>query len=185
MDTVSRATRSRMMAGIRGTDTKPEMLVRKALFSAGFRYRKNCAGLPGTPDLKLTQYKAVIFVHGCFWHGHDCRYFRIPKSNSSFWADKIRHNKERDARDILALFNSGWRVCVVWECATRVSANKNIWPSVTGALSTWIKGTEPFMEIFDPESMHTEPKNEESPKLAPGINSDIEAFVAERAPPYS
>ncbi|MGD9938596.1 MAG: very short patch repair endonuclease, partial [Clostridia bacterium] len=78
MDTVSPQLRSRMMAGIRGKDTQPERLVRSALFARGFRYRKNCRDLPGRPDLKLTRYRAVILIHGCFWHGHDCRYFRLP-----------------------------------------------------------------------------------------------------------
>jgi len=172
------------MAGIHGTNTKPERMVREALFSAGFRYRKNCAELPGKPDLKLTKYKAVIFVHGCFWHGHDCRYFRLPFSNTKFWADKIWRNKERDARDIKALFDSGWRVCVVWECATRSSARRNIWPLVIALLEDWIRGTDPFMELYDPGAMHTEPEGEAQIKVVPGINLDMDLFVAERSISY-
>ena len=117
------------MAGIHGTDTKPERLVRAALFAAGFRYRKNCGDLPGQPDIKLTRYRVVILVHGCFWHGHACRYFRLPGCNSEFWAKKIGLNRERDARDIIALTGTGWRVCVVWECAIHESGAE--------ALGTW------------------------------------------------
>jgi DNA mismatch endonuclease (patch repair protein) len=113
MDTVSGETRSRMMAAIHGTDTKPERLVRWALFARGFRYRKNCRDLPGRPDIKLTRYRAIIFVHGCFWHGHNCRNFRLPGSNKEFWVAKITRNRERDMHDVTALLGSGWRVCIV------------------------------------------------------------------------
>jgi DNA mismatch endonuclease (patch repair protein) len=124
-------------------------------------------------------------VHGCFWHGHDCRYFRLPYSNTEFWAEKIRRNRERDVRDIRALSALGWRVCVVWECAMRSSAKRNIWPSAIGLLSDWIRGTEPFMELYDKEAMRTETVAVASNTLTPGISSDMELFVAERAPLYS
>jgi|GEM_PF-674604 len=185
MDTVSRSTRSRMMAGIRGIDTKPERMIREALYSAGFRYRKNCTDLPGKPDIKLTRYRAVVLVHGCFWHGHDCRHFRIPGSNSEFWADKIKRNRERDARDIIALIAAGWRVCVVWECAIRRSTKADGWPAMTVTLSGWIRGAAPFMEIYDPEAMRTPPVRQEADVREPGVNSNVDAFVAERGPQYA
>lgn len=185
MDTVTRSTRSRMMAGIRGTDTKPERLVRAALFAAGFRYRKNCGGLPGKPDIKLTKHRAVILVHGCFWHGHDCRYFRIPGSNSGFWTDKIRRNRERDARDIVALTASGWRVCIVWECAVRTSTRTDGWPAMIAALSDWIRGTSPFMEIYDAGSMRAAPETQATGAWRPGVHASAAEFVAERIQPYA
>lgn len=184
MDTVPQATRSRMMAGIRGTDTKPERMVRMALFAAGFRYRKNCRDLPGKPDIKLTKYRAVILVHGCFWHGHDCRYFRIPSSNADFWAKKIGHNRERDARDILALTQSGWRVCVIWECATRKSAKNSDFATIISLLTEWIKGKEPFIELYNTEAMTAKVDGNRMVKWEIGINSDMEVFVAERNTPY-
>ena len=105
------------MACIKGKETSPETMVRKYLFSRGFRYRKNDRKLYGTPDIVLPKYKAVIFVNGCFWHGHDgCKYFVWPKSNSEFWRKKIETNRERDRRNIELLRNDGWRVIIIWEC---------------------------------------------------------------------
>ncbi|GAB2884805.1 very short patch repair endonuclease [Microvirgula curvata] len=118
-DIVDKATRSRMMSGIRGKDTKPEVLIRRALHSQGFRYRLHDKGLPGKPDLVFPKYKAVVFIHGCFWHGHDCRYFKVPQTRTAFWQDKINTNRQRDARQLAQLLQAGWRVLVIWECATR------------------------------------------------------------------
>ena len=118
-DIVDKATRSRMMSGIRGKDTRPEVLVRKALHALGFRYRLHNKSLPGKPDLSFPKYKAVIFIHGCFWHGHSCRYIRVPKTRTDFWQDKINSNRLRDAQQLLQLQQAGWRVLIVWECATR------------------------------------------------------------------
>ena len=118
-DVVDKATRSRMMAGIRGKNTKPELIVRRGIFSKGFRFRLHVRNLPGRPDLVFSRYKAVIFVHGCFWHGHDCRFFRAPKTNAGFWKAKIRGNRGRDERHALKLLSDGWRVMTVWECALR------------------------------------------------------------------
>ena len=115
-DTVDKATRSRMMAGIRGKDTKPEKAIRSALHSAGFRYRVHVAGLPGKPDIVFPKYKAVIFVHGCFWHRHaDCWWSTTPSSNAVFWAEKFAQNVARDNRNIVDLKKMGWRVATVWE----------------------------------------------------------------------
>lgn len=118
-DVVDKATRRRMMSSIRGKDTKPEVLIRKALHAQGFRYRLHDKALPGKPDLVFPKYKAVVFIHGCFWHGHDCRYFKVPQTRTAFWVDKIAGNQRRDARQLALLNNTGWRVLVVWECATR------------------------------------------------------------------
>lgn len=117
MDVHDKKTRSYNMSRIKGKDTKPEEIVRKHLFSQGFRYRKNDKRLPGTPDIVLPKYKTVIFVNGCFWHGHkDCRYFVVPKTNTDFWLNKINANIERDKRKQEALKELGWNVIVVWEC---------------------------------------------------------------------
>ena len=105
------------MSHIRSRDTRPETMVRHYLFSRGFRYRKNVRALPGTPDIVLGRYRTVIFVNGCFWHGHEgCRYFRLPKTNASFWQQKIERNQARDARDRMELRLMGWHVIQVWEC---------------------------------------------------------------------
>lgn len=112
--------RSRCMSAIKSNDTKPEMLVRKYLHGMGLRYGLHNKKLPGSPDIVLRKYKTVIFINGCFWHGHDnCRYYRLPKSNIEFWQTKINRNRERDKRDIEALRKRGWRVIVIWECELR------------------------------------------------------------------
>lgn len=105
------------MSHIRGKDTRPEIAVRKGLFAAGFRYRLNVRSLPGTPDIVLRKYHTVVFVNGCFWHGHEgCRYYVLPKTNSSFWAAKIERNRRRDSAVQARLQALGWRVIVLWEC---------------------------------------------------------------------
>lgn len=110
-------TRSYNMSRIRNKNTKPEELVRKYLFSQGFRYRKNDSRFPGKPDVVLPKYKTVIFVNGCFWHGHTgCRYFVWPKNNAEFWKNKIMENTQRDAKNQSLLLEQGWRVIVIWEC---------------------------------------------------------------------
>lgn len=107
------------MAAITGRDTKPELIIRKALYARGFRYRLNVKALPGRPDIVLRRYRAVIFVHGCFWHGHDCHLFKWPKTRPEFWREKIGRNVERDAETVSALLDDGWRVATVWECALK------------------------------------------------------------------
>ena len=105
------------MSRIRGKNTKPEMLVRKYLFAHGYRYRLHSKNLPGKPDIVLPKYKTVIFVHGCFWHGHkDCKYFVVPKTRTDWWLNKINGNKANDAKKELALKQAGWKVLVIWEC---------------------------------------------------------------------
>jgi len=119
VDVVDRATRSRMMSGIRGRDTGPERLIRSALHRLGFRFRLHPADVPGRPDLILPRYNAALFVHGCFWHGHDCSLFRLPGTHREFWRTKIRRNIERDAEVARLLAQLGWRQLTIWECAFR------------------------------------------------------------------
>ena len=116
MDNHSKETRSYNMSRIRSTNNRPEELVRKYLFSKGFRYRKNDKRLPGKPDIVLPKYKTVIFVNGCFWHKHDCGRFVWPSSNEEYWRTKIQRNIERDAEHVAHLQKNGWKVIVVWEC---------------------------------------------------------------------
>ncbi len=105
------------MASIKGKDTKPEMLVRRYLHSRGYRYRVNVRRLPGTPDIVLHKYRTVIFINGCFWHGHeDCRYFVLPKSNTQYWQQKIERNKERDVEKRIQLRLLGWHTIIIWGC---------------------------------------------------------------------
>jgi len=137
-DVVDAATRSRMMAGIRGKDTKPEMIVRRALHARGFRYRLHDRKLPGSPDLCFPKYRAVIFVHGCFWHGHDCKLFVWPKSRPQFWRKKIEGNRARDLLRTKELLKANWRVCTVWECSLRqVDASER--EDLVGTLERWLR----------------------------------------------
>ncbi len=185
MDTVSPETRSRIMSAIRGTDTLPERMLRSALFARGYRFRINCRDLPGRPDLKLTKHRVVILVHGCFWHGHDCRYFRMPSSNSAFWAEKFRKNRERDARNVIDLRKMGWRVCVVWECAVRRVTPGDDPAKVVDALCRWMEGRRPFLELFDAEAVASKAVGEERPRRTRvGRNADAGLFAAERSPGY-
>lgn len=125
-DVHSAKTRSYNMSCIRNKNTKPEELVRKYLFSKGLRYRKNDTRLPGKPDIVLPKYKAVVFVNGCFWHGHiGCRYFVWPQNNAEFWKKKINDNIARDEKNHMLLQELGWRVFVVWECELKRSVIEN------------------------------------------------------------
>lgn len=124
-DVMTPEQRSRCMAAVKGKNTKPEMIVRKYLFSQGLRFRVQVRKLPGNPDIVLPKYKTVIFVNGCFWHGHEgCKYFRLPKSNVEFWKEKIERNIERDRESMRALLDLGWKVIRVWECELRNKANR-------------------------------------------------------------
>lgn len=119
--------RSRNMAAIKGKDTKPEIIVRKYLFSRGLRFRVQVKKLPGNSDIVLPKYKTVIFVNGCLWHGHEgCKYFRLPKSNVEFWKEKIERNIERDRESMQALLDLRWKVIRVWECELRNKANREV-----------------------------------------------------------
>ena len=128
-----------MMSRIGTKDTKPEIMVRKGLHRLGFRYRLHTKDLPGKPDIVLPKHRAVIFIHGCFWHGHQgCHYFRIPKTNTNFWQAKIERNRERDAAVRQRLVESGWRVLTVWECATRQVSEDFLIP----VIANWLAGPE-------------------------------------------
>lgn len=143
-DIVTPEKRSRMMAGIRRKDTKPEILVRKALFAAGYRFRLHRRDLPGAPDVVMPGRMLAIFVHGCFWHAHrDCRLAKTPTTNVEFWQAKLANNVERDGRAIAALRSAGWRVLVVWECATRGEAAERLAEN----LKAWITGNSALGEI--------------------------------------
>ncbi len=128
------------MSGIGGKNTKPELLVRKALFAAGFRFRLHRKDLPGRPDVVIPGRRVVVFVHGCFWHAHQgCRYAKIPATRREFWEAKLAANVERDRRVREALLSAGWRVLVVWECATRSSG---VLERLSELLTHWIEGAE-------------------------------------------
>ncbi|MEO9589294.1 MULTISPECIES: very short patch repair endonuclease [Marinobacter] len=133
-DVHSADTRSRNMSAVKGKNTKPELLLRKMLFGRGFRFRLHREDLPGEPDIVLPKFKAVIFVHGCFWHGHiGCPKARLPATNQNFWKEKITTNQERDQRNTYALSEMGWRVLEVWECALRGRGRLEF-----GELSNWV-----------------------------------------------
>jgi DNA mismatch endonuclease, patch repair protein len=119
VDVVSPVVRSKMMSGIQGKNTKAEVLLRKALYKKGFRYRLYVKSFPGKPDLVFPKYKAVIQINGCFWHGHNCYLFRWPSSHCEFWYKKIINNKERDSKNLIDLAQLGWRVLTIWECAIK------------------------------------------------------------------
>ncbi|WET64358.1 very short patch repair endonuclease [Parabacteroides distasonis] len=114
------------MAKVKQKNTAPEIIVRKFLFSKGFRYRINVKSLSGTPDIVLSKYKTVIFVHGCFWHGHTCRAGHLPSSNLDYWVTKIEKNIERDNRKINELEKLGWNVVVIWQCEIKALKNREI-----------------------------------------------------------
>ena len=122
-DIFSKQKRSAIMSKISGKETKPEILVRKFLFANGFRYRKNDKRYPGKPDIVLPKYKTAIFVHGCFWHGHNCPAGKLPETRKEFWQEKISGNIERDKRNINELNKQGWKVIIVWQCELK---NKEI-----------------------------------------------------------
>ncbi|MFW3963813.1 very short patch repair endonuclease [Acinetobacter radioresistens] len=145
-DIVDSSTRSRMMAGIRGRNTKPELLIRSLLHRKGFRFRLHVKDLPGKPDIVLPKYRAVIFIHGCFWHGHqDCHLFRLPATRTEFWQEKILRNQTNDSRAVELLLAINWRVCIVWECSIR-GARKDP-EKVANMIADWLSGTENFLEI--------------------------------------
>lgn len=143
-DIVDAKTRSRMMAGIRGKNTTPEVRLRKALHGAGLRFRLHSAKLPGRPDIVLPRFHAAIFVHGCFWHRHEgCRNASVPKSNAAFWAEKFARNVARDAMNLAGLKEIGWRVAIVWECAIRHRGEAE----VAAELANWLTGDGVEIEI--------------------------------------
>ncbi len=147
-DVVDKQTRSRMMSGIRGKNTRPELLLRHALHRRGFRYRLHAKNLPGNPDLVLPKYRAVIFAHGCFWHRHPgCRYTTTPATNAEFWLPKFQRTIEHDQLVQQKLEGLGWRVAVVWECALR---KLNI-DTVSDSVVAWLNDDDQYLEIPSPQ----------------------------------
>ena len=145
VDIVDKETRSRMMAAIRGKNTKPEMVLRKALHARGFRYRLHGKDIFGKPDLVLRKFNTVVFVHGCFWHQHSgCRYSSIPSSNRDFWLNKLNSNVARDQAVVNKLLESGWRIATVWECSLKTQNDVDI--SVE-KLAEWLKSSNSILEI--------------------------------------
>lgn len=145
-DVVDPTTRSRMMSGIRGKNTRPEMLVRRHLHVRGFRYRLHVTTLPGKPDIVLPRYRAVILIHGCFWHGHDCHLFKWPSSNESFWRDKIKRNIVVDERTNRSLHEAGWRVLTIWECSLKGKYLRPI-EQVIDSIVAWLNSDDDIYEI--------------------------------------
>ena len=140
------ATRSRNMAAVRARDTKPELMIRRALHGAGLRYRLNVRDLPGNPDIVLPRYRAVVFVHGCFWHRHECDLFRWPESRTEFWRDKLNANAARDMKTAEALEKAGWRQAVIWECALK-GRKKRDFQDTMQRLIAWIRSGEQAITI--------------------------------------
>lgn len=141
-DRLTKEERHKCMASVRAKDTRPELSLRRSLWRKGFRYRVNDKRLPGSPDIVLPKYKTVIFVNGCFWHGHQgCKSFRVPSSNSDFWTTKIGRNKERDQEVWRQLEARGWSVIVVWECELKKSLMEN---TVGNVVSTIRKNGDAF-----------------------------------------
>jgi DNA mismatch endonuclease (patch repair protein) len=140
-----------MMAGIRNKNTKPEVIVRSLLHRAGFRFRLHARHLPGNPDIVFSRYKAVVFVHGCFWHGHDCPLFKWPGTRPEFWRAKIGRNQLNDRRAVSLLADEGWRIAVVWECALR-GRDRNL-EDVARQLACWLRDTDTkVIELASPKA---------------------------------
>jgi DNA mismatch endonuclease (patch repair protein) len=147
MDIVNKEKRSKIMSGIRSQNTKPELLIRKGLFKLGFRYRIN-SKMFGKPDIVLKKYNAVIFIHGCFWHGHiGCENFTIPKSNTTFWIDKIDKNRKRDGEVLNYFHATGWRICIIWECSIRGKSQLSNIDKTINKLSKWLTSKRIWIEI--------------------------------------
>lgn len=146
VDIVPPRVRSRMMSGIRGRDTKPELVLRHGLHKCGFRYRLHARSLQGKPDLVFPMYRAVVFVNGCFWHGHDCPLFKWPTSRGEFWRSKISGNRNRDAKVKETLLSDGWRVLVLWECALKGSARLPEGQAIEKC-AAWLRSSSRYLEV--------------------------------------
>ena len=146
MDRYDAKTRSRIMARIGSKHTTPELLLRNSLHKLGLRYRLHPSHLPGSPDLVFPRFRAVIFVHGCYWHSHGCYRSTVPQSRREFWREKFSANQERDRRNVTELLERGWRVLTVWECALRGKFSR---PSsvVAECVRTWLESSEPTGDL--------------------------------------
>jgi DNA mismatch endonuclease (patch repair protein) len=147
-DVVSKEVRSKMMSAIKGRDTKPELLIRKGLHALGVRYSLHRRDLPGKPDLVLTKHNAIIFIHGCFWHRHNCYLFKWPSTRIAFWKKKLNRNVEVDERNIDLLLSKGWRIGVVWECALKGKSEDKI-TKVVNQCHNWLLSKNFYLEIKD------------------------------------
>lgn len=145
-DTVPPEIRSRMMSAIRGKDTKPELAIRKGLHRLGFRYALHSTRFPGKPDMVFPKYRAVIWVHGCYWHGHECRDGKPASSNREYWGPKIVRNRERDVRNLAAVEAAGWRSLVIWECAFRRKGSEAL-AEVVRRAAKWVREDNGSAEI--------------------------------------
>ncbi len=145
-DIVDKAVRSRMMAGIKGVNTRPELLVRKGLHRKGFRYRLHLEGLPGKPDMVFSKYGALILINGCFWHHHDCHLFKWPSTRKGFWRKKILANKARDLRNMATYNDLGWKSLVIWECAIKGKTRRPI-DEIVNTAANWIQFDTQSSEI--------------------------------------
>lgn len=147
-------TRSRVMASVKGRNTTPEILIRKALFSKGFRYKIHVSTLPGRPDIVLTRWKVVILVDGCFWHSHGCSRSRIPRNNADYWEKKLARNLARDQANIQALIDLGWRVCRVWTCALQSQRTDEV-ARLADEIALWIVQGGLFKSFGDAPTQHS------------------------------
>jgi DNA mismatch endonuclease (patch repair protein) len=145
-DVLTPAQRRLCMSRIRGANTKPEQLIRKALFASGFRYRLHVGTIPGKPDLVLRRYHACIFVNGCFWHGHQCHLFRWPATNRAFWEGKITRDRENDSRNLDDLDRMGWRVLIIWECALKGSQRLPV-ERISQRIQHWLRSKRKHCEL--------------------------------------
>jgi DNA mismatch endonuclease (patch repair protein) len=145
-DRLTKTQRSRNMSRIRGTNTRPEKIVRSGLHRAGFRFRLHGRGLPGRPDIVLKRYRAVVACRGCFWHHHSgCRFATLPKTRAAFWRSKLTGNQQRDAEQVRQLAAAGWRVLVIWECALRQQRSRD---SAIARAASWLRGNSEYAEIL-------------------------------------
>lgn len=145
-DIVSRNVRSQMMARIQSRDTKPETEIRRKIFARGYRYKLSDAALPGKPDLVFPKYKAVLFVHGCFWHRHECHLFKWPKSRREFWHKKLNDNAFRDRKVEDGLLSESWRIGKVWECSLKGKMRKPV-DEVIDEIELWLNSSELYFEM--------------------------------------
>lgn len=154
------------MASIRGKNTKPEILVRKFLFSRGFRYRLNHSRLPGHPDIVLRKYRACIFVNGCFWHGHEgCKYYVVPKTNTDFWVKKINRNKEHDKEVQQQLSSMGWHCITIWECELKTTVREKTLESLVFTLN--------HIYLEDRTVKYEQPEDEMEIAAEPNIDNNL------------
>jgi DNA mismatch endonuclease, patch repair protein len=150
--------RSRNMRAIRSKNTKPELIIRSLLHAEGFRFRLHRKDLPGNPDLVLPKYKAVILVHGCFWHGHQCHLFKVPRTRQEFWLTKIGANCKRDERDIRTLIGLGWRVMVIWECSLKGKYRLNL-ATLSSRVTDWLRSDLLYSVVEAEANRETDPNS--------------------------